>query len=165
MKSKDITQIALFTALVFISTKLINIPTAIGGVINLSDSIILTISLISTRYKATIASGLGSFIAEVFSPYAVFAPATLIIKSSMAFVANTIFNSKIILNETVKIIIAFICAELIMILGYFIFQAFFLNLGVYTASLDIVNNIIQASASIVISLSLYKAITKVFKAQ
>lgn len=165
MKNKKInslTETALLTALIFVSTKLINIPTPVGGVINLVDAVILTISLLVSRRSAVFASGIGSFISELLSPYAIFAPATLLIKSLMAFTSNTLFH-KLKYHENIKILIAFISAEIIMIVGYFIYQAFFLSLGIYTASLDIINNITQASISIVFAIILYKALKPLFK--
>lgn len=161
-KTSNIALNSIFVALIFISAQLINIPTAIGGVINVTDSIILLSSIILTRNNATLVSGTGAFMAEIISPYAIFAPATLIIKSSMAFVANTLFNKLNIKNEVIRMLISFTVAELIMISGYFIYQAFFLQLGIYVASLDIVNNIIQAIASIVIAILLVKLVTPIF---
>ncbi len=159
-KTNLITQNAILVAIVFISVKMINIPTAIGGVINLSDSVILTISLIASTSSATLSSGLGSFIAEVMSPYAIFAPATLIIKGLMAFVSSTINKKVHIKNKYVHILVGFIAAEIIMIIGYFIFQAYFLDLGVYVASLDIINNVIQATLSIITAFILSNIILK-----
>lgn len=156
--TRNITTNGLLIALVFISAKAINIPTAIGGVINLSDSIILTISLITTATNAAFIAGIGAFIAEFFSAYAIFSPATLVIKSLMAYISNKIYFSKIIKNNQVLMILAFVAAESIMIIGYFLYQAFVLNLGIATASLDIVNNLIQAGASIIIATLLFNII-------
>ena len=161
-KIKQLTEAALLTSLVFVATKLVNIPTPVGGVINLVDAVILTISLLVSRRSAVLSSGIGSFLSELFSAYAIFAPATLIIKSLMAFTSNTLFN-KLKYSENIKILIAFVSAELIMIIGYFIYQAFFLSLGIYTASLDIINNISQASISIIFAFILYKALKPLFK--
>lgn len=161
-KTSNIALNSIFVALIFISAQLINIPTSIGGVINVTDSIILLSSVILARNNATLVSGTGAFMAEIISPYAIFAPATLIIKSSMAFVANTLFNKLNIKKEVIRMLLSFTVAELIMISGYFIYQAFFLQLGVYVASLDIVNNIIQAIASIVIAIILVKLVTPIF---
>ena len=91
-KIKQLTEAALLTSLVFVATKLVNIPTPVGGVINLVDAVILTISLLVSRRSAVLSSGIGSFLSELFSAYAIFAPATLIIKSLMAFTSNTLFN-------------------------------------------------------------------------
>lgn len=150
--TRNITFNGLLIALVFISAKIINIPTAIGGVINLSDSIILTISLLTTSANAAFIAGTGAFIAEFFSAYAIFAPATLVIKALMAYISNKIYFSNAIKSKQALMIIAFTCAESIMIIGYFLYQAFVLNLGVATASLDIINNFIQAGASIIIAI-------------
>lgn len=159
-KTKELTTCALLVALVFVATKAINIPTAIGGVINLADSIILVIAVLESKRKAAFIAGSGSFIAEFFSPYAIFAPATLVIKASMGFVVSFIYNSKLIKQRHLKMLFAFIVAELMMISGYFIYQAFFLNLGVYTASLDIISNVVQASASIIIAFVLTNIIER-----
>ncbi len=150
-KTKEMTKSAILIALVFVAVKLVNIPTAIGGVINLSDSLILLISVYESKHSSVLIAGTGSFLAEFFSPYAIFAPATLIVKSLMAYVSSVISKSQLIKNKNLRRLCAFSIAESIMIVGYFIYQAFFLNLGVITASLDIVNNLIQAVASIIIA--------------
>lgn len=159
-KTKHLTMMSLYVALVFVATKAINIPTAVGGVINLADSIILVISIKESKRSSAFIAGTGSFIAEFFSPYAIFAPATLVIKATMGFIASLIYKSNSIKNKHIKMLTAFIIAESIMIFGYFIYQAFFLNLGMINASLDIVNNIIQAFASIVIAFTLSSIIER-----
>lgn len=156
---RKLTKNALLISIVIVSAKVINIPTPIGGVINISDSIILCISLLLSTQEAVLISSSGAFIAEVFSPYAIFAPATLLIKGCVAFISSTLnkrFNKDL---KTTLIILIFLFAESFMILGYLIFQAYFLGLGLAVASLDLVNNLIQAGASTIIGFLLYKALS------
>ncbi len=147
-KTKDIVINALFIAIIFVAAKIINIPTAYGGVINMADSVILSLSLVSTLQMATFNSAAAPFLAELFSPYAIYAPATLIIKGLMGFISHFIFYKTSFKSQQLRMIISFTCAELIMIIGYFIYQAYILQFGVIIAGLDIINNLIQASVSI-----------------
>ena len=155
-QTKQLVQTSLYIALVFIAAQVINIPTAIGGVINLVDAMILTIALLTTKQNAALIGATGSFLAEILSPYVIYAPATFVIKGLMGFMTNLSFNRLRFENETLRMLVSFALAETIMIVGYFIYQAFILNFGIIVAASDIVNNLIQAGASILIALVLSK---------
>jgi len=70
---------------------LIKIPSPLKGYINLGDGIVLIASWILPLPYGLIAAGLGSALADLFSGYVVYAPATFIIKALMAVVAYSCY--------------------------------------------------------------------------
>ena len=83
--TKKLVMTALFTALTMVSTMLIRIPLPMGYV-HLGDAFVLLSAFILGPIWGTIAAGVGSALADVIG-YIAYAPATLIIKALMAFVA------------------------------------------------------------------------------
>ena len=71
---------------------LIRIPTPLKGYINLGDAIVLLCAFLLPPSYAFFAAGIGSMLADIFSGYAVYAPATFIIKGLMALAAYFIFK-------------------------------------------------------------------------
>ena len=153
MKHKSIHKIALcalFTALIFVATYFIAIPMPAIGYINLGDAFILIASLVLGPIGA-ICAGVGSALADLMLGYAIYAPATLVIKSSMAIACCFIYKgfSKFS-NRFISIAISAIVAELIMILGYLVFE--WILYGFATAVVNILFNAIQGGISLVLSI-------------
>ena len=100
-----------------------------------------------------IAAGLGSALADIFSGYAVYAPATFIIKGLMALVVSA-FGKKV----KVKTIVSAVIAEIIMALGYFLFEGFLYGFG--ASVLNIPANIVQGAAGLFFGVILIKIFEK-----
>lgn len=158
-KTKKIAMAALIAALACIATMLIKIPSPLKGYINLGDGVVLLAGWILSPIYGFLAAGLGTALADVFSGYAIYAPATFIIKGLMALIAFYGFkflNNK--LGELPSRIISGIVAEILMILGYYIFEGFLYG---FTASLvNIPPNGVQGIAGLIISIILIKAFEK-----
>jgi len=118
MERKDslikIIMTGLMAALVFIATSIIKVPIANGGYIHFGDAFIfLSVMLLGPVYGA-FASGVGSMLSDLLSPYAQWALPTLIIKSVMAIIMgftikqrsqkNTIIFSSAVLTAWVGFI-------------------------------------------------------------
>ena len=158
-KTKKIVMAALIAALACIATMLIKIPSPLKGYINLGDCVVLLAGWILSPIYGFLAAGLGSALADVLSGYAIYAPVTFIIKGLMALIAFYGFkflNNK--LGELPSRIISGIVAEILMILGYYIFEGFLYG---FTASLvNIPPNGVQGIAGLIISIILIKAFEK-----
>ena len=124
-KTKKIVIAALIAALACVATMIIKIPTPLKGYINLGDCIVLVAGWLLSPTYAFLAAGLGSALADIFSGYATYAPATFVIKGLMALIALYGFRllNKRLGNAPSRIISGFI-AEAFMVLGYFIFEGF-----------------------------------------
>ena len=149
-KTKKLTTCAIFAAIICIVTTFIAIPAPAIGSINLGDIFILCAAWLLGPIYGGIAAGIGAALADLFSGFAIYAPATLIVKFLMAIVCCTVFSllSKIIKhNFTVRILSA-LCAELVMVIGYFAYEA--IVYGFFAALAAIPFNLIQGSVCLVI---------------
>jgi len=107
---------SMFAALVCVATMLIKIPSPLKGYINLGDGIVLLAAWILPLPYGMAAAGLGSALADLFSGYVVYAPATFIIKALMAVVAYSFY--KLFAKKTKSTgsrILSGVLAELVMI--------------------------------------------------
>lgn len=126
---RDIAQISLMAAIVFVATKLTGIPVGLGykGVVHVGDSMIFIAAILLKRKNAVIASALGMGLFDLLSTAPVWTPFTLIIKGAMAYIAATMayrndYNGENIINN----IFGFILGGIWMIGAYY-FAGVFLD--------------------------------------
>ncbi len=148
-KTKKLVIAAMFAALTCVATMIIRIPTPMNGYLNLGDAVVLLAGYISGPGMGAVAGGLGSMMADIFAGYAVYAPATLVIKAAVAAAGASL---AIVLPKKLKLnyILSAVIAECIMVGGYFAFECFVLGEGL-AATVSIPGNIFQALAGIIIS--------------
>ncbi len=150
-----IAECGILAALVFIGTEL-RIPTALGF-INLGDGVILIASYFIGP-AAFFSGAIGSALGDLIAGYPVYIAPTFVIKGVMGLVAALIMSkshAKNLAGFMVRLV-ACILAELIMVGGYFAFEAFMY--GKEAALGSVAFNFIQAGAAIVIALPLTYAI-------
>ena len=96
MKHNNLLKIvmtAVFAALCYISTTLIQIPIpATGGYINLGDCFVLLGAFLLGPVYGALAGGIGSALADILSSYTQYALGTFIIKAAMALCAALIYR-------------------------------------------------------------------------
>ena len=148
-KTKKLVLTSLFAALTCVATMIIRIPTPMNGYLNLGDALVLISGYTLGPWLGAVAGGLGSMLADIFAGYAVYAPATLVIKAAVAAVGASL---EIVLPKKLKInyILSALIAECIMVGGYFAFECFILGEGI-AAAVSIPGNIFQGIAGIIIS--------------
>ena len=121
-KIKRLVVAAIIAALTCVATMIIKIPSPLKGYLNLGDCVVLLAGWVLSPAYAFISAGLGSALADLFLGYAAYAPATFIIKGLMALVAFYGFK---LLNKKIgglpSRIISGLVAEILMVLGYFVF--------------------------------------------
>lgn len=163
MKNKNATQklvfAALLAALTCVATMIIKIPSPLKGYMNLGDCVVLTAGWMLSPLYGFLAAGLGSALADLFSGYFVYAPATFLIKGLMALAAWGIYkalNKKI--NSPVSRITSGFIAELIMIGGYYIFEGFMY--GFEASLVNMPANAVQGVAGLVLGFALIKIFEK-----
>ena len=163
MKEKNATQkiviAALLAALTCVATMIIKIPSPLKGYLNLGDCVVLLAGWMLSPVYGFLAAGLGSALADLFSGYVVYAPATFLIKGLMALVA--FYGFKLLHNKIGNLpsrIIAGTVAEAIMILGYFVFEGFLY--GFRPSIVNIPANGVQGAAGIILGCILIKAFEK-----
>ena len=157
-----ISMIGIFTALNFAITYWLQIPIpATGGYINIGDVAVMFTALLFGPIIGGIAGGLGPMLADIFSPYIIYAPATLIIKSIEGFLIGLISNPKDCERRvSFRDIIAVLVGGFLIPLGYFVYEAFILNLGILIAFVEVPGNFFQFGFAAVVSLLLILASRK-----
>ena len=170
---RTIALTGVMTAIIFILTRMIQFPTPGGGYIHLGDAGVLFTGFAFGPVVGTIAGALGTALADVTSPYAQWAPFTLIIHGLMGFVAGHVVRENlqiwkpiasnlvtvtanttytVTIKQFWRLIAASIIAGFILISGYFV--AGLILVGI-EAALDIGQNIAQIIGGAVGAVPLY----------
>ena len=154
-KTKKIVITALMAAMVCVATMVIKIPSPLKGYLNIGDCIVLLCGWLLAPGYGFVAAGLGSAFADVFSGYITYAPATFLIKGSMAVIAFACFklmNKR--LGRLPSQIIGAVLAEIVMVLGYYVFEGFMY--GFIPSAVNIPANAVQGTAGLILGIILVK---------
>ena len=125
-KTLNLIIYALMTALVFVATRIIQIPSAFseGGMMHLGNIAMFTIALIFGRKKGAVAGGLGMMISDLTSPWAAWALPTFIIRFIMGWITGMIAHRNGAEGRSLKLNVIGILASLpVLIGGYYIAEA------------------------------------------
>ena len=139
----------MLASLTCVATMILRIPSPLGGFINLGDCIVLLCGWLLSPVYGLLAAGIGSALADVFSGYAFYAPATFIIKALMALVAGktaAALSKKT--NPLLSNTLSGLFAECIMLGGYYIFEGFVY--GFVASLVNIPANAIQGAVGLVL---------------
>ncbi|MBQ7836669.1 MAG: ECF transporter S component [Clostridia bacterium] len=143
---------AAFAAIICVCTMLIAIPLPGNGYANLGDTMVIAAGFFLGPVYGFFAAAIGSAFADIFSSFALYAPATFVIKGLMALVVGVICKSINKHGFTARLIPASFLAELIMVMGYFIFELFIYDFGV--AAVDVAGNAVQGVCGVAFSMLL-----------
>ena len=157
--TKKIVFASMLTALVCVATMIIKIPSPLKGYINIGDCIVLLAGWIASPVYGFIIAGLGSAMADLFSGYLIYAPATFIIKGIMALIVY--YSFKLLHKKTGNLlsqIIGGTIAEIWMVSGYFIFEG--LLYGFAPSLVNIPANSVQGAAGLILGCLLIKIFQK-----
>jgi uncharacterized membrane protein len=154
-----ITLAAMFAALIFTATAFLMIPLPGGGYAHLGDCFIVVSALTLGPIYGAAAAGIGSAISDLFLGFAVYAPATFVIKGAMGIAIACVYwamKKTTFRYEFLRVVTAALVAELIMVLGYFVFECALW--GVEVAVVDVLGNAIQGLAGLVSGTLLFGAL-------
>lgn len=159
-KTKKLVTAALFAALACVATMIIKFPSPLKGYLNIGDCIVLLCGWMLSPVYGFVAAGLGSGLADLLSGYLVYAPATFIIKGLMALIACYTFKLiRTSLGHNLPArIVSGILAEIIMVLGYYVFEGFMY--GFIASAVNIPANAIQGIVGLILGTILIKAFEK-----
>ena len=158
-KTRKLVVAALLAALTCVATMIIKIPSPMKGYLNLGDCVVLLAGWVLAPGYGFLAAGLGSALADVLSGYVLYAPATFLIKGGMALVA--FYGYKVLrkkLGSLTSKILSGIAAEILMVLGYFVFEGFLY--GFVPSVVNIPANGAQGVAGVVIGIVLLNVLEK-----
>lgn len=157
--TQRIVMAALLAALTCVATMIIKIPSPLKGYLNLGDCVVLLAGWMLSPTYGFLAAGLGSALADTFSGYVTYVPATFVIKGLMALIA--FYGFKLLHSKLGNIssrIISGIVAEVVMVAGYFIFEGFLYGFG--PSLVNIPANVIQGITGLIIGTILVKVFEK-----
>lgn len=161
--TRNIVIAGLMAALVTVGTMLIQIPVGMSGYVHLGDSMVYFSGIMFGPVLGGLAAGLGSFLADMLSGYAVYAVPTFIIKALDAAVIALIYkmisgNGESATRKMAAYVIAFIGGSVVMASGYFLFETFMY--GVEGAVVGVVPNLFQGIVGGAISIPFFLLFTK-----
>lgn len=159
-KIQSLASAALFAAIICVATFIVKIPSpATNGYFNLGDCFVILSGMLLSPIYGALAAGLGSALADVISGYVQYAPATFVIKAFMALSVYLVFKAFKGKNSFIPKLCAGFTAEVVMVLGYFGYEAIILKYGLAAAG-SIFSNVMQGVVGIVAALAVSTAISK-----
>ncbi|MEE0969664.1 MAG: ECF transporter S component [Clostridia bacterium] len=163
MNTKNTTQkivmAAMLAALTCVATMIIKIPSPLKGYLTLGDCVVLLAGWSLSPIYGFLAAGLGSALADLFSGYVMYAPATFVIKGIMALIAY--YGLKLMHKKAGNLpsqIISGAVAEIWMVTGYFVFEGFLY--GFTPSAVNIPANGVQGVAGLILGCILIKIFEK-----
>jgi len=159
-------SLAILIAVTTIFTYMIRIPTApTRGYLNLGDVAIFFTAITFGPVSALITGGIGTALADIISGYAQWAPFTFFAHGMQGLVIGLIIFSRKTNNETgrigvVRLILAFLCASIVMAGTYFVTGGIMYGFG--AAVTEIPGNILQNVAGVLIGYPLALAVRKAY---
>lgn len=115
-KTRDITLTALFGAVVFVTTRYVQLPLPSGGYVHIGDAFIYLCACILGTPYAIAAGIIGASLSDLTSGFTVYITATVVIKSILTLFFSS-SGDKII---TPRNITATVVAGVVGVAGYFV---------------------------------------------
>lgn len=149
----------MLAALTCVTTMIIKIPSPLKGYLNLGDCVVLLSGWVLSPMYGFLAAGIGSALADLFSGYVTYVPATFFIKGLMALAAyyGYRFLHKRLGNLGARVISGTI-SEIWMILGYLLFEG--VLYGFEPSAVNIPANAVQGIAGLILGVALVKMFEK-----
>ena len=142
-------------ALACVATMVIQIPSPTHGYMNLGDCVVLLSGCLLGPVYGAVAGGVGSALADLLSGYAVYVPGTLVIKAVMAALAGILYR-----RSRKLLPVGAVLAELVMIVGYWLYDGFLMG-SLAGSAAGIPSNIIQGVFGGVCGVALVAALSRV----
>ena len=163
-KTQKMVFTALLTALTCVTTMAVKIPSPLNGYLNLGDAAVLLCAFLLPPTYGCFAAGVGSALADLFSGYALYAPATLVIKAGMTLIVFLILRLFASRRDAVWARgLAALAAEIWMVLGYYLFEGFLYGFG--ASLVNIPANAVQGAVGAVLGVLLSHLVDKISPAQ
>ncbi len=157
---KKLTMAGVMAALVFVMTYVPKVPVPVtGGYVHLGDGAIFLAALLLGPLGIP-AAAIGSGLSDILGGYMVYALPTMLIKAAVALIAWKLWKEA----SWFRAVIAFVLAEIVMVAGYFAFEA--VMYGTAAAWAAVGPNCIQGIAGMVLGLvchALYPRMKRIVK--
>ena len=154
---KNLVLSSVLAALACAATLVITVPSPTGGFMNLGDTVVLLSAYLLGPWWGAAAAAIGSGLADLMAGYAIYAPATLLIKGLMALLAALLYRT--LGRKSWAVLPCGILAEAVMVLGYWGYDGLLMG-SLMGAAVGIPSNLTQA----VFGLAASSALTLALKA-
>ncbi|MBQ8334485.1 MAG: ECF transporter S component [Clostridia bacterium] len=150
---------SMLAALVCVATMVIKIPSPMSGYLNLGDCIVLLSGWLMSPLYGFMAAAVGSALADLLSGFIVYVPVTFFIKGTMALTAY--YGCRLVSKKAGGLlprILSGIAAEVLMILGYFVFEGILYGFG--ASAVNIPMNAMQGAVGLMLGILLTRIFEK-----
>lgn len=165
-KSKALVKLCvtgMFAAFICVATMLIRIPMPICGYVNFGDCFVILAAWILGPVYGFAAGGIGSALADLLAGYAQYIPGTFVIKGLVAVAAALIAHA-ILRKSAARRLAGYafgaLAGELIMLGGYFLYEAAALGYGLAGAFSSVAGNAVQGAFGAALSVILAQTLAK-----
>lgn len=150
-ETESLVKAAVFAAMIALATLFFRIPLPMEkGYCNLGDGLILLSGLLTPGWAAA-ACGIGSAMADLLDGFALYAPATVLIKGVMGWMSGKLLAVE---KPPFRLLPSMLLIEGVMVAGYFMFECLLYGPGAALQSLP--GNGCQAAAGIALAALLQK---------
>ena len=156
--SRTIAMAGLMLALVFVMTWLPKIPTPGGGYVHLGDAAIYAAAFLFGPVVGLFAGAVGPALADLAGGYGSWAPGTLVIHGLQGLVAGYLAWRR----DWMAMVLAAVIGGVIVVGGYFVYQAFIIAEGVGVAGLSVVPNIVQVTVGGILGIAVVVAVRRAY---
>lgn len=161
---KQLVLAGLMAALITVGTMLIQIPSPPRGYIHLGDTIVYLSAIILGPVVGALAAAVGSTLADLFTGFLIYAPATFVVKGLDAMVVGLIYkklvkDSKERTKKLASFAVAVLCGSLIMVGGYLLYESALY--GFWPALVGVPGNMIQGIGGGILAAPLLLTLQKV----
>lgn len=159
-KVREIVQLGMLSALTFIATMAIHVPSWNGGVIHLGDSMIFLTAIIFGRKYAAISGAVGMTMFDILSGYSVWAPYTFVIKAVMGLIVGSAAYMGGSKGQNIyKNAFGMLLGGIWMIFGYYVAEVMITG-NLVSPVASVTGNVIQFGGGAVIAFVIIAAMKK-----
>lgn len=163
MKVKELTRYALFIAIIFICTYMVQITLPLpgnGGLIHAGNIALFTIAVVFGKKYGAISGAVGMTLFDLMSGWAIWAPGTFVIRFACGYVIGAIANAKDYKGTNRNMnILAMLAGSVIIIVGYYFYQVLLYGNWAIAAG-SIIGDVIQSVVGTVVALVLIPNLIK-----
>lgn len=148
---------AVMTAITFVLTRVVQVPTPVVGYIHLGDVGVFFSAFAFGPWVGAVAGGLGTALADVTSGYAQWAPFSLLIHGAQGWIAGWLSARW---PGTKGLVLASLAGGTIVVVGYLLAGAYLQGVG--AALTEVPLNIVQVAVGAVVSVPLFAAVRQAY---
>jgi uncharacterized membrane protein len=148
---------AVMIAIVFVLTRMIQVPTPVVGYIHLGDAGIFFSAFAFGPWVGAVAGGLGTALADLTSPYAQWAVFSLLVHGLQGWVAGWLAGK---VRGVVGLLLAAVVGGVIVVVGYLLAGTLLVGFG--AALTEVPLNLVQVVGGAVVSVPLFLVVRQAY---